>query len=221
MTTVSPVLPVEQRVNLHGGWRFALLDGVERALVAALYGWLMVRVWTAYLAQGGFVNLLLLCAEGVVVLLVLIRRPTTIVSLQPGDWLLASGATLAPLLVQPVAGKAFLPPALAVLMMLAGSAVQVAAKVALGRSFGCIPAHRGLKVSGPYRCVRHPMYAGYLLTHAAYLLMNLSVWNAAVYLCCYACQAPRLLAEERLLARDPQYRQYMALVRHRLIPGVF
>jgi protein-S-isoprenylcysteine O-methyltransferase Ste14 len=65
------------------------------------------------------------------------------------------------------------------------------------------------------------MYTGYLVSHLAFLLMNPTWWNLGVYAFCYALQTPRLLAEERLLARDPQYRDYQAAVRYRLIPGVF
>jgi protein-S-isoprenylcysteine O-methyltransferase Ste14 len=84
-----------------------------------------------------------------------------------------------------------------------------------------VPAHRGLKVAGPYRFVRHPMYAGYLLSHAAFLLMNPTVGNVAVYAVCYALQIPRIFAEERLLSRDPEYREYRRTVRYRLIPWLF
>ena len=102
-----------------------------------------------------------------------------------------------------------------------GLIVQVHAKLILGRSFGCVPAHRGLQLSGPYRFVRHPMYAGYLLSHIAFLLVNPTLRNVAAYAFCYALQIPRLLAEERFLAIDPKYREYQANVTSRLIPGIF
>jgi protein-S-isoprenylcysteine O-methyltransferase Ste14 len=107
------------------------------------------------------------------------------------------------------------------LLLITGMVIQVHAKLTLGRSFGCVPAHRGLQLSGPYRFVRHPMYAGYLVSHAAFLLMNPSLRNTAVYGGCYALQIPRILSEERLLARDPAYREYQRAVPYRLIPGVF
>jgi protein-S-isoprenylcysteine O-methyltransferase Ste14 len=102
-----------------------------------------------------------------------------------------------------------------------GLLVQVWAKLTLGRSLGLVPAHRGLKISGPYRYVRHPMYAGYLLSHLAFLLVNPTWWNLAVYGLAYGLQVPRLLAEERLLRQDPNYHTYESMVRSRLIPGVF
>jgi protein-S-isoprenylcysteine O-methyltransferase Ste14 len=65
------------------------------------------------------------------------------------------------------------------------------------------------------------MYAGYLLGHLGFLVVNLSGWNLLVYAVCYSLQVPRLLAEERLLSQDPGYRAYQATVRYRLLPGLF
>jgi protein-S-isoprenylcysteine O-methyltransferase Ste14 len=65
------------------------------------------------------------------------------------------------------------------------------------------------------------MYAGYMLSHVAFALMNPTWWNLAMYLTCDALQIPRLLAEERLLGRDEAYRRYQSLVTYRLLPGVF
>lgn len=202
-------------------WASALIDIAERALVVILYGALLWRVVLAYAASGGVANLIVLVSEGLVVFFILIRRPASDVSIQPADWLFALLATTTPLLVQPAAGHSLLPASLGAGMMLVGIVVQLTAKLTLGRSFGWAPAHRGLKLSGPYRLVRHPMYTGYLFCHVAFLLMNWTTWNAMAYAACYAVQVPRLLAEERLLRRDEHYQKYMAAVRFRLLPGVF
>ncbi len=106
-------------------------------------------------------------------------------------------------------------------LLLMGTILQVHAKLVLGRSFGCVPANRGLKLNGPYRFVRHPMYAGYLLGHIAFLMMNPTAWNWVVYAACYSLQIPRMLTEERLLSEDHRYRAYQSAVTYRLIPGLF
>jgi protein-S-isoprenylcysteine O-methyltransferase Ste14 len=167
------------------------------------------------------VNLIALGSEGLVVAFILCRRKPNAISPRPTDWMLALTATAMPLLVRPdIQGHMVLLQAGAFLMMV-GFIVQLVAKVTLGRSFGCVPAHRGLKQGGLYRFVRHPMYMGYLLSHIGILLANPTWWNLAVYVICYSAQVPRLFSEERLLKRDPQYANYMAGVRYRLIPGVF
>ena len=197
------------------------LDWGERLLVLGFYGWLVARLLGGYWATGGMPSLLLLSSEGLVVFFILVRRRASAVSRRPGDWLLALAATCSPMLVSAAVGDALVPETVAAAVLLTGMLVQLHAKLTLGRSLGCVPAHRGLKRNGPYRFVRHPMYAGYLLSHLAFLLMNPTLWNLGMYALCYALQVPRLLAEERLLAHDPRYRDYQAAVRYRLIPGVF
>jgi protein-S-isoprenylcysteine O-methyltransferase Ste14 len=200
----------------------AVLDHGERLLVLGLYAWLVYRILAAYAVEGGAANLLLLPSEGLVVFFTLVRRGTRDISGRTIDWLLAFGATTAPLLASPAqGGKLLVLQAVAATIMLSGIMVQVHAKLVLGRSFGCVAANRGVKLSGPYRFLRHPMYAGYLLTHVGFLLANLSAWNIGIYLMCYCLQVPRLLAEERLLRSDDRYRKYLRTVRYRLIPGVF
>ena len=65
--------------------------------------------------------------------------------------------------------------------MLLGLLVQIAAKLALWRSFGVVPANRGVKTRGPYRLLRHPMYAGYTLTHIGFLIGFPSLSNTLLY----------------------------------------
>lgn len=203
----------------------AAFDAAERLIVLLFYFVLAVRVGVPSWQQGQWTNLLLLPTEGVVVFFLLFRRRTEQISPRWQDWLLAFAGTVAPLLVQPImvksGGAALVSMPIGASLFLMGIVIQVLAKLTLGRSFGCVPANRGLKLAGPYRFVRHPMYAGYFLSHLAFLLMNPTAGNLALYAVCYTFQIPRLLAEERLLSLDPAYRDYRQAVRYRLIPGVF
>jgi protein-S-isoprenylcysteine O-methyltransferase Ste14 len=198
-----------------------LLDAVERLTIAALYVWLVVRLVRDMGSGSQLANGLLLISEGLVIVFLLTRKTTTEVSLIPSHWLLSIAATCGPLLVNPSRGQPIVPVAFAAGLWLVGTLTQVAAKIALGRSFGCIPANRGLKGGGPYRLVRHPMYAGYLLSHAAFLLMNPTLGNLLIYAICDAVQIPRILVEEQLLGRDPSYARYREQVRWRIVPGLF
>jgi protein-S-isoprenylcysteine O-methyltransferase Ste14 len=201
--------------------RARLLDLTEWLLVLLLYVGLMVRSVVAYRAGGRMVNLVLLPSEGLVVLFVLMRRGTTEISRSPRDWGTSLGATCLPLLVGPASWVSPIPQALGVYLFSVGTLIQVSAKLSLGRSFGCVPAHRGLRLNGPYRLVRHPMYAGYLITHVAYLALNPTLTNALLYLASNGLQLQRLLAEERYLERDPRYQEYLARVHYRIIPGLY
>ena len=105
--------------------------------------------------------------------------------------------------------------------MLIGLYVQISGKLILGRSFGLIAANRGIKMAGPYRFVRHPIYAGYTIIHVGFLLAFPSLWNVVLYSTELAIQIARLLREELLLNQDQNYRAYAARVRYRLIPMIF
>lgn len=217
--TTSPRTP-SPSAGAHAGWGRTLLEWGEWCVILALYGWLVVRLWAGFWDNGQVINLLLLMSEGLVIVFVLFRRRATEVSRQPVEWLVAFAVTSLPMLATP-GGESLLPPLVPVTLLVMGMIVQLHAKITLGRSIGMIPANRGLKLDGPYRFVRHPMYAGYLIGHVAYLVANPTWWNLALYVLCDGLQVVRLLAEERLLVRDEHYLAYRARVPYRLIPSVF
>jgi protein-S-isoprenylcysteine O-methyltransferase Ste14 len=198
------------------------LDLGEKLLMSGLFALLCLRTWRAIGQGAAPVNLIQVAAEGLVVGLILSRRPARAISLAPADWAMAAGATAGPLLIRPDAGVAAIgSPLLAGLFMLAGIALQIHGKLALWRSFGVGPANRGVKTGGPYRLVRHPIYLGYLVGQAGYLLLNPTAWNLAVCAASLAFQLGRIRAEERLLARDPAFAAYCGTTRFRLLPGLW
>jgi protein-S-isoprenylcysteine O-methyltransferase Ste14 len=107
------------------------------------------------------------------------------------------------------------------LLILIGLFVQIAAKICLGRSFGLIAANRGVKSQGPYRFVRHPMYAGYTLTHIGLFLSMPSLKNALLYSLALSFQLVRIVREEAVLRQDAEYRAFAEQVRFRLVPKLF
>lgn len=99
--------------------------------------------------------------------------------------------------------------------------LSLASLLSLGRRFGVFPALRGLATRGPYRFVRHPMYLAYLLADIGY---NLQEWNfgtALLVVAGWASLLYRIHAEERILSQDARWFAYVALVRHRLFPGLW
>jgi len=103
-------------------------------------------------------------------------------------------------------------------LQITGILLQIFSKFWLGRSYGFLPANRGVVTSGPYRIVRHPMYLGYLLNHIGFLLGSFSVRNLVVYLFFYIFQIIRILLEEKVLMQDDHYVAYSQKVRFRIIP---
>lgn len=199
------------------------LDLVEKLACAGLYAWLVWRIVAGTTLHGGaFASLFILPSEGLVLLFLLLRRRANELSIDPRHWLLAFAATASPMMVSTGVGRPLVPSAVAAAIMVMGTLIQLHAKLTLGRSFGCVPAHRGLQLDGPYRLVRHPIYAGYFVSHLAFVLVNPTAWNVAAYAVAYAFQVPRLIIEERFLAaRDPAYAAYLSRVRWRLVPGIW
>jgi protein-S-isoprenylcysteine O-methyltransferase Ste14 len=102
-----------------------------------------------------------------------------------------------------------------------GLMIVLAGKLSLGRSFGLMPANRGVVSGGIYRLVRHPIYAGYVVTHVGFLAAHATVWNLALLLVADLTLMVRAIQEERTLALDPSYVAYQGRVRWRVVPGVF
>ncbi|MGE0178213.1 MAG: isoprenylcysteine carboxylmethyltransferase family protein [Sphingomonas sp.] len=197
------------------------LDLVEKALVASFMTLLAVRLVPHAVASLSAPILLLLLSESIVVLFILLRRPTRDISRRPADWALGLAGTLLPLTAIAPEGTAVAPVALCTTLMAGGFMLQLWAKLTLRRSFGVVAANRGIKASGPYRIVRHPMYAGYALTHVGFLLSGPTFWNLAVYGATLVIAVRRMLAEERVLLQDSAYRRLAEKSPYRLLPGVF
>ena len=161
---------------------------------------------------------LVLFSEVLGVALLLLQRRGEWTS-EPRPVLIAFIGTGAALLVVPV-GTALVSDAVSTALIFAGGGIALAAKLCIGRSFGVIPANRGVKRRGVYRVVRHPMYFGYMLNHVGLLLLYPSVWNLAVYAVSWTALWLRVGEEERFLRRDPAYRAYARSVRYRLVPGI-
>ncbi len=161
---------------------------------------------------------LLLASELSAVFFLLIQRKGTWSS-SVYTTTIAFAGTAAALCVLPT-GTSIAPDVVTAPLIMVGTAIALAAKLSLRRSFGLVPANRGVKVGGAYRFVRHPMYTGYVLNHIGFLLMFFSVWNIAVYLSCWVLLYLRAIEEERFLLTDPAYCAYKDAVRGRIIPGL-
>lgn len=91
----------------------------------------------------------------------------------------------------------------------------------LRRSLSIIPEVRRLVTGGPYRLVRHPLYAAEILAAVAFVMVNPGVLPVAVLAPFIATQLVRSRFEERLLTEA--YPEYVAYARNtrRLIPFVW
>jgi protein-S-isoprenylcysteine O-methyltransferase Ste14 len=87
-----------------------------------------------------------------------------------------------------------------------------------------IQTERGQSVvtHGPYRWVRHPAYAGAILTEIAVPLLLDSWWVLPLGVLGALLLALRTLLEDRMLVQElPGYADYARSVRYRLAPGIW
>ncbi len=153
---------------------------LSKVVLAGLMLALAYRVALDFLATGRITGLLLLISELLVVVLTVARRGATDVDRRWKTRIVTAVSVAGPPLVRPALGIQLAPDALTAVVSISGLLFLIAGKLSLGRSFGLVPANRGIVRSGVYRLVRHPIYAGYLVSHAAFVVGHFSLWNAAL-----------------------------------------
>jgi protein-S-isoprenylcysteine O-methyltransferase Ste14 len=202
-------------------FRERMFDICARALVCALFTMLSIRLLTDFVQTGRVTGLLLLASESLVVILTLFRRRARFVDRSA----VAAAVTVVSIagtpLLRPISGLSPVADSITVLISALGLALVVVGKITLGRSFGLVPANRGVVVRGPYLIVRHPIYTGYLITHVAFVLAHPSPWNVIIIVVADAALILRALMEERTLSGDTAYQGYCQRVGWHLVPGVF
>jgi protein-S-isoprenylcysteine O-methyltransferase Ste14 len=201
---------------------------IANALLASLLALFAVQHFALWRETGRPAGLGLIIQETVTAVLLIIRRRARGTSRDPvawaamllGSWgmlLTAVGIRLFGSAYDPVLGLGGLYSALQIL----GALCATISLGALGRSFGLVAANRGVQTGGPYRIVRHPAYASYLITNLGYILENPSLFNLAVLLLALCGQLIRIHKEEEFLAADPEYVAYRQRVRYRLVPLLY
>lgn len=194
---------------------------VLNAALVVLFGSFAYANLLRWLQTGRPVGLGAVLLEGAAAFLFIVRRPPRETSERLLAWLSAPVGSFALLLARPAAHPQTGPLWMYELAQLLGFALAIAGLVFLGRSFGIVAAVRGLKTSGLYAFVRHPIYTGYVIAYSGYVFENPSVRNFSLLAIGTAAQLVRIREEERVLAHDPAYRAYSMRVRYRLLPFVY
>lgn len=214
---------------------FVLLVPLLPLLISWEWGWWQAWVFAALYILGFAVSRVL-AARRHPELIAERARSLCRQDAEPWDRLLAPLATGAGVLILVVAGLdgrlAWSPPVslpirlLSLAVLLAGYALGSYALVENPFFSGVvrIQAERGHRVvsSGPYRWVRHPGYAGGLLTYLASPLFLGALWAfVPVALLAVVLVIRTALEDKTLHERLEGYREYAGQVRYRLVPGVW
>lgn len=196
-------------------------DNFARVAIVALFTFMAVNIGLDFARTGRPTGLMLLASEALVVVLTAFRRAPASVDRTIRARVLTTISVIGPPLVRPAALVPLAPEAVTMAVSMVGLSLVVGGKMSLGRSFGILPANRGIVCRGLYRWVRHPIYMGYLLTHVAFLAAHPTLYNILLMVTADIALLARAVCEERTLARDPEYRAYQQRVRWRVAPGLF
>ena len=201
--------------------RAVLTDLMSRALIVMLFTMLSINLMADFLKTGHVTGLLLLVGEALVVILTVVRRRAVQVDRSVAAGILTMLSVAGPPMLRASDVPSLVPDVATAMISAVGLGLVVIGKMALGRSFGLVPANRGIVVRGPYTVVRHPIYTGYLITHIGFFMADPTGWNAAVILIADTALILRALMEERVLSADAEYQNYCRRVGWHLVPGVF
>jgi protein-S-isoprenylcysteine O-methyltransferase Ste14 len=196
-------------------------DLLARLTVGVLFTILSINILHDFMRTGRITGLLLLASECLVVVLTIVRRPAHLVDRSLWAAMVTAISLIGPPLLLPASGTGLVPDLVTAVASSIGLLLVVIGKLTLGRSFGLVPANRGIVIGGPYALVRHPIYTGYLITHIAFLIANPRWWNVVVLATADTALIARALVEERILNGDVAYQAYCQRVGWHLVPGVF
>src|SRR6476659_4004953 len=185
-----------------------ITDLASRATVVLLFALLSINLLQEFLRTGHVTGLLLLASESLVVVLTIARRRAAVVDSSAVAATVTGVSVAGPWMLRTADVVALAPDQVTSLISAIGLVIVVASKMALGRSFGLVPANRGVVVRGPYVFVRHPIYLGYLVTHVGFFFAHATLWNATMIVMASGTLVVRALMEERVLRHDAAYASY-------------
>ncbi|MGI9293938.1 MAG: methyltransferase family protein [Pseudomonadales bacterium] len=173
----------------------------------------------SFLADPRLSVLLIVLMETVAAIFLIIRRDPDETRHTWQTWTTTTFGTLAPTLFRPTEATADL--MLGEILQVGGFTMQIIALLYLSRSFGLLPAYRGVKSGGLYSWVRHPLYTAYVISFIGYWINNQSIENAAVAFFGTVFLVMRIYHEEALLLKYADYTRYANRIRWRLIPAIW
>ncbi|MFC1491437.1 methyltransferase family protein, partial [Nitrospinota bacterium] len=214
--------------GLHKGEKVEVPETTEKAVKKGFWVNLVLAAFWFFLAVNMVPNLIageagpsaymLFAVNTLIAVLFLTRREEVHVTESSRDRLVTLVCILLSFSLRPAAGASLIPLVWESSFLTVSLLLVFAAYLNLGRSFGLIPADRGLKLGGLYGWVRHPLYGAEMLFFVSFLMANFTLRNFVFIVGIFLSLHMRALAEERLLARDPAYEKYCLRIRKRYIP---
>ena len=154
-------------------------------------------------------------------LLVLIRIPPRTTMVTSSTLLATAVSIVVPAMMRPEQPSHGFLAGAAVVVELLGVTLGQISRIYLGRRFALLPADRGVVTRGPFRYIRHPIYAGWLILSIGYVMAFPTIRNGLIVMATLPFILWRMMQEETLLSNGPDFCDYLARTRWRLIPGIY
>lgn len=210
-------------INIQSAIAGSSLRGVGIAFtnlfLAVVFGAFAFANTVSFIEEPRLSVLLIVLVEAIVVVFLLIRRDPQETRHSWQTWSTTTIGTFAPMLLRPTDATADL--LIGEILQVGGFVLQIVALLYLSRSFGLLPAYRGVQSSGLYSFVRHPLYSAYVISFTGYLINNPSLANAGAIILGIVFLILRIRYEEALLMTYDDYSRYADQTRWRLIPAVW
>ena len=123
-----------------------LPDLAARAMIVVFFAMMSMNLLQEFLRTGHVTGLLLLVSESMVVVLTVARRRAAFVDSSAKAATVTMVSLSAPFMLRTADNAALAPDTLTMLISAVGLIIVVASKITLGRSFGLVPANRGVVV---------------------------------------------------------------------------
>lgn len=170
--------------------------------------------------HSGAANLIWIVGAAIMGIFSLVRFPPRSSTITASTLIASAGMLALPALMRPEFQSTGTLALCGIALELSGVLLTQVARLYMGRSFGILPANRGIVSKGPFATVRHPIYIGWLMLSIGYSMSYPSARNILLVIFTLPFMIWRIEQEESHLSADPAYRDYRARVRFRLFPGV-
>jgi isoprenylcysteine carboxyl methyltransferase (ICMT) family protein YpbQ len=168
----------------------------------------------------GLANIVWLTGAAIMGVLSFVRTPPRSTMVNMSTIAATTGMLFLPCFMRPIGASSGGLALSGVAFELFGIALTQVARVYMGRSFGVLPANRGVVSKGPFSSIRHPIYFGWLVLSIGYAMSYPTARNIILIASTLPFMVWRIEQEESHLSEDPEYRTYERRVRFRLWPGV-
>ena len=168
----------------------------------------------------GLANIVWLSGAAIMGMLSFVRTPPRSTMVNGYTMAATAGMLFLPCFMRPVGASSGGLALSGLAFELFGIALTQIARVYMGRSFGILPANRGVVSKGPFSFIRHPIYFGWMVLSIGYAMSYPTARNILLILVTLPFMVWRIEQEETHLSEDPEYRTYEKRVQFRLWPGV-